>query len=229
MFFIFVFPLLFNWIPFTVDAFGQAGAWCWIRNKNIYMCEEIVAGQALQFVLWYVPLYVILSVLIVLCVIILVKIYCYNPHMWRWNQAQDDKHQRNKITRQIWSLLWYPLIYILINVVPLINRINGLVDPNNPSLVIWILTAILLPIQGGYIALAYTLLDSDTRKKLKPSCFKATIEDFYHKIGKDVDSVVMEYPLEHLQISSSMAVYAEVNENGTKYVELIDHEKGGDD
>ena len=56
VFLIFVFPMLFNWIPFTADAFGQAGAWCWIRNEDIYTCEEIVAGQVLQFVLWYVPL-----------------------------------------------------------------------------------------------------------------------------------------------------------------------------
>ena len=58
------------------------------------------------------------------------------------------------------------------------NRINGLVEPNNPKLVIWIFTAILLPIQGGYIVLAYTLLDPDTRKKLKPAHFKAAIKDF---------------------------------------------------
>ena len=224
IFFIFAFPLLFNWIPFTVDAFGRAGAWCWIRNEDIYTCDEIVAGQVLQFVLWYVPLYVILSILIVLYVVILIKIYCYNRHKWRWNQAHEfeDKNQQKKITRQIWSLLWYPLIYILINVVPLINRIHGLVEPNDPNLVIWILAAILLPIQGGYIALAYTLLDPDTRKKLKPARFRSAIKDFCQKIGKD--SVIMEYPLEHLENSNSMSLYSVADENGTKYVQLS--EKG---
>jgi hypothetical protein len=54
VFFIFVFPWLFNWVPFTVDAFGRAGAWCWIRNEDIDTCEEILAGQILQFVLWYI-------------------------------------------------------------------------------------------------------------------------------------------------------------------------------
>ena len=220
MFFIFVFPWLFNWVPFTVDAFGRAGAWCWIRNEDIYTCEEIIAGQVLQFVLWYIPLYIILSILIILYVVILVKIYCYKRRKWSWNQAHEDSHQQKKITRQIWSLLWYPLIFILINVVPLINRIDGLVDPNNPKLVIWMLTAILLPIQGGFIALAYTLLDPDTRKRLKPARFKSVIKDFCQNIGKESD--VMEYPLEHVEYSSSVAVYSAADKNGTKYVYRIE-------
>ena len=219
IFFIFVFPFLFNWIPFTVDAFGRAGAWCWIRNEDIYTCEQLVAGQVLQFVLWYIPLYIILSILIVLYVIMLVKIYCYNPHKLRWNFAHQDDYQQRKVTnlKEVWSLLWYPLIYILINVVPLINRIDGLVDPNNPKLIIWILTAILLPIQGGYIALAYTLLDPDTRKRLKPARFKAAIKEFCQKSRKG--SVIKEYPIEHLE-GNSVAVYDDADENKTDYVEL---------
>ena len=106
--------------------------------------------------------------------------------------------------------------------VPLINRIDGLVDPNNPKLVIWMLTAILLPIQGGFIALAYTLLDPDTRKRLKPARFKSVIKDFCQNIGKESD--VMEYPLEHVEYSSSVAVYSAADKNGTKYVGLS--EKG---
>ena len=107
VFFIFVFPWLFTWVPFTVDAFGRAGAWCWIRNEDIYTCKEIIAGQVLQFVLWYIPLYIILPILIVLYVIILVKIYCYKRRRWSWNQTHEDSHQQKKITRQIWSLLRY--------------------------------------------------------------------------------------------------------------------------
>ena len=173
--------------------------------------------------LWYIPLYIILPILIVLYVIILIKIYCYKRRKWSWNQAHEDSHQQKKITKQIWSLLWYPLIFILINVVPLINRIDGLVDPNNPKLVIWMLTAILLPIQGGFIALAYTLLDPDTRKRLKPARFKSAIKDFCQNIGKGSD--VMEYPLEHVEYSTSVAVYySAADENGIKYVGLS--EKG---
>ena len=83
------------------------------------------------------------------------------------------------------------------------------------------LTAILLPIQGGFIALAYTLLDPDTRKRLKPARFKSAIKDFCQNIGKGSD--VMEYPLEHVEYSTSVAVYySAADENGIKYVGLSD-------
>ncbi len=103
--------------------------------------------------------------------------------------------------------------------VPLINRINGpgLLEPN-----IWMLTAVFLPLQGGFIVLAYTLLDPDTRRRLKPARFKSAIKDFCKNIGKESD--VMEYPLEHVEYSSSVAVYSAADENGTKYVGLS--EKG---
>ena len=203
VFFIYVFPMLFNWIPFTADAFGQAGAWCWIRNEDIYTCEEIVAGQVLPFVLWYVLLYVILSILIVL--------YAILEYWSRFiatihTSGDGTKHKKittNKRKSPDKSGHCYGTFNLHPNQCsPLINRINGLVEPNNPKLVIWIFTAILLPIQGGYIALAYTLLDPDTRKKLKPARFKAAIKDFCQRIEKD--SVVMEYPVKHLESSNSM-------------------------
>ena len=74
--FIFVFPLLFGWIPFTVDAFGRAGAWCWITNEDIFTCERNLPGLLLQFILWYIPLYVILVIL--LCMYILHSVV----HSW---------------------------------------------------------------------------------------------------------------------------------------------------
>ena len=195
VFFIFIFPLLFNWIPFTVSAYGRAGAWCWIRNEDIFSCNKtIVAGQILQFVLWYVPLYVILLILIGLYVTILVKIHWYDPR--KYKGSYEDEHLHQQMSKEIQSLLWYPFIYFMINLIPLINRIHGLAQPNNPSLVLWILTALLFPIQGGFIALAFTL-DPDTRKRLKPVHIRAAAKELCQKSGKSIK----EYPAEHVPVS----------------------------
>ena len=51
VFFIFAFPLLFNWIPFTVNGYGRAGAWCWIPSEDIFTCKKLLSGRILQFVL----------------------------------------------------------------------------------------------------------------------------------------------------------------------------------
>ena len=192
LFFIFVFPLLFNWIPFTVDAYGRAGAWCWIKSEDIYSCDSIdVPGRTLQLVLWYVPLYVILIVLISLFVMILIKIHCYDSRKYKVSK-HEDKHIHEQMSKEIRSLLWYPFIYFMINLIPFINRIHGLAQPNNPSLALWILSALLFPLQGGFIALAFTL-DPDTRKRLKIVHIRAAAKELCQKSGK----TVKEYPAEH--------------------------------
>ena len=198
VFFIFFFPLTFNWIPFTVDAYGRAGAWCWIHSEDIYACNSTnVPGQILQFVLWYVPLYVILIILIALYVTILVKIHWYDPRKYKMsNDNHASKQDHQEMSKEIQSLLWYPFIYFMINLIPLINRIHGLARPNNPSLALWILTALLFPIQGGFIALAFTL-DPDTRKRLTIVQIRAATKELCQRSGK----IVKEYPAEHMPVS----------------------------
>ena len=194
VFFIFFFPLTFNWIPFTVDAYGRAGAWCWIHSEDIYACNSTnVPGQILQFVLWYVPLYVILVILIALYVTILVKIHWYDPRKYKMsNDKHASKQDHQEMSKEIQSLLWYPFIYFMINLIPLINRIHGLARPNNPSLALWILTALLFPIQGGFIALAFTL-DPDTRKRLTPIHIRAAARELCHR----GEYGVAEYPVHY--------------------------------
>ena len=192
LFFIFVFPLLFNWIPFTVNAYGRAGAWCWIRNEDIFTCKAIVAGQVLQFVLWYVPLYAILLILIALYLAILFKIHWYNPRKYRGSYQHEDEHLHQQMSKEIRSLLWYPFIYFMINLIPLINRIHGLAQRNNPSLALWILTALLFPIQGGFIALAFTL-DPDTRKRLTLVHIRAAARELCQRS----EDGVTEYPVQY--------------------------------
>ena len=196
LFFIFVFPLLINWIPFIENAYGEAGVWCWIRNEDD-SCKRFLFGQVLQFVLWYIPLYLILTVLLFLYMVILVKIHCYDRHRWTGNyKFVDEQHQIKMISREIRSLLRYPLIYFLINLFPLALRICGVWVENNTSklLPLWILTAIFYPIQGGFMALAFTL-DPDTRKRLRWVQIKSAAKELCRRSDQDF---ISEYPAEHI-------------------------------
>ena len=49
-----VLPLLFDWIPFTTNSYGQHATWCWIRilEQN---CTTNSAGLWEQIWLWHVP------------------------------------------------------------------------------------------------------------------------------------------------------------------------------
>ena len=216
VFFIFIFPILvFGWIPFTVNAFGRAGAWCWIISEDIFTCEDYLPGQVLQFVLWYIPLYVGLVILLCMYTIIIVKINCYDKR--RWNRRYDDAVYM-KLNKEIRSLLVYPLIYFIINVFLLINRIYGITPySENPSLALWFLSGLTFPLKGGIIALAFTL-DRNTRKRLKPAFFKAALKDLFCKSEK---KRVMEYPIEHIAVSTSVEVTSTMEDNDHKTVYKI--------
>ena len=176
VFVIFVLPFLFNWIPFIESAYGKAGPWCWIRSLDRDTCSEYTFGTAMELVLWYVPLYVIMFVLIVLYVIVLVKVY-RTKQAWTGKFDPQAKDAQEQIRRELVPLIAYPLIFFVLNIAPFINRIDGLIDPENPKAVLWFLSAATFPLQGGAIAIAFSL-DPETRKRLTLANFSAAFRGF---------------------------------------------------
>jgi hypothetical protein len=216
LFFIFVFPLLLNWLPFIDTAYGNSGVWCWIRSQDD-SCNRFLFGQVLQFVLWYIPLYVILTILLLLYVIILIKIHCFDRHRWTGNNYKhtDEQHQIKLMSREIRSLLRYPLIYFLVNLFPFALRIYApFIEDTNKLLPLWILTAIFFPIQGGFIALAFTL-DPDTRKRLRWVQIKSAAKELCQRNGKDY---ISEYPAEHISDTENSSILYKTN-----YHDVNDH------
>ena len=49
-----VLPLLFDWIPFTTNSYGQYATWCWIHSLE-QNCSTNSAGLWEQIWLWHVP------------------------------------------------------------------------------------------------------------------------------------------------------------------------------
>ena len=72
-----LFPLLFSWIPFIHNSFGVVGAWCWIRSwKDDCATQKYLEGIIEQFVLWYGPLFISLTLSVVAVFIILIVYTC---------------------------------------------------------------------------------------------------------------------------------------------------------
>ena len=160
---IFIFPLTFNWIPFINSTYGQAGAWCWIRNENSD-CTLFEFGQYLRFTLWYAPLYIILIVLLVGYFIILCKLRSLK-RKWHGRYDPEAEEEKERMQKEVRPLLWYPVFYIVLTIFPLVNRIQGAISPNNPNLVLWVLQAISDPLQSAFVSVAYAL-DSETIRRL---------------------------------------------------------------
>jgi len=62
-----VLPLLFDWIPFTTNSYGQFATWCWIRSLE-QNCTTDSAGRWEQIWLLHVPFWIASFVIIVLFV-----------------------------------------------------------------------------------------------------------------------------------------------------------------
>ena len=62
-----VLPLLFDWIPFTTNTYGQYATWCWIHSLE-QNCTTNPAGRWEQIWLWHVPFGIASFVIIVLFV-----------------------------------------------------------------------------------------------------------------------------------------------------------------
>ena len=161
---IFAFPLSFNWIPFLKNTYGKAGAWCWIRAVNYEDCSEHSFGVYLRFALWYVPLYALLVTMMLAYVCIVVSV-TRQRHRWTGRYDPEARRRREQMHTEVWPLLFYPIGLFILNIFPLVNRIHDSIHDSVPSYPLWMLHAVFSPLQGGYIALVYTL-DRETRRRL---------------------------------------------------------------
>ena len=178
---IFVFPLTFNWIPFINNYYGEAGAWCWIRNQD-ENCQSVKFGNHLRFIFWYIPLYVFLVVVLIMYFYILYRVRKLS-RQWEGKFDPASKVAKSKMVKEFRPLIWYPLIYLIWGIFPTMNRIHGAFS-DEPSLTLWILHAFFSPLRGGFIALAYALDGQTVRRLLRDRC----------AIFRRCKSHVTEYP-----------------------------------
>ena len=206
LFFIVIFPVLINWIPFIDSAYGNSGAWCWIRSEDA-TCNTFLFGQVVQFVLWYIPFYLLLTILLFLYVMILIKIHCFDQRRkWTENnyQRSEEWHQIKVTSREVRSLLRYPLIYFLFNLFSLALRIYGAFDNDAETLLpLYVLTAVAFPIHSSFIAVAF-MLDPDTRKRLRWAQIKSAAKELCQRNGSDI---ISEYPAEHISDCENSLTY----------------------
>jgi hypothetical protein len=144
--------------------------------------------------------------------IFIIAYLIYQRYCKRGGDAPDSVTEQLKyrLDEQVWPLLFYPFGVVLLNIVPLINRVYISVNVDNPSYALWIVGAVLSPLQGGYIAVVY-VLDRDTLKRLTYSNLMATL-------CRRKDEV-SEYPIEKSWRSDSVL---DNEESETPYKRFVD-------
>ena len=139
---------MFVWIPFLHDAYGLAGAWCWIRQKDDN-CDSLLAGKIEQYVLGYGPVSFLCIVAMVVVAVMLV-ILC----KWLYFQETPDPVYRT-ILRENAPLMIYPVL--IVKLLVLAHRLYQITTSIHNNTILWIIHAAIAPLNSLSFAIVYSL------------------------------------------------------------------------
>lgn len=173
--FIYVIPLTISWIPFVKHSYGDIDGSCTFLTINPGSCTRDEIGLILDIVLWWIPLYITfiiggLTYLIILCRLNSAKRE-YTPLL-----EMDREVIYQRTMNDIGYFKWYPLLYMIINIIPVITATISYVKPHEDELALNVTSTIIIGLQGGFIALAVAL-DPSTRKRLGWRSFCAAFKE----------------------------------------------------
>ena len=189
-------PLLWCWIPFIQHSYGTAGSWCGIRTLA-EDCSSYRFGQVLQFILWYIPLYLLLTATFFVALAVVLKMW-RDGHRWAGLYDEETKAKRKRMTTEIRPLLWFPFIYLALNTFSLIDRIyNNAAHPEDPVVELTYLHACTSPLRGAFVALVFTLAGG----KMQMSQVRGTILHCCNRQSVDI----REYPALQGDLDDSLA------------------------
>ena len=180
-------PLVISWIPFIGLSYGPAGVFCWIRDREYETCDVFDLGAYLRFLLYYVPLYALMTGLAILLVITLC-ISRRKKKLWMTgNLGKETIELQKKIISETRSLIWYPVFFMAICIAPLIFRIYGIFKTDGT--IYFILSYVLVIVYRliGVIIVLIFAFDPETRKKLNCVEIQAAVQRWK---GKEKNAVV---------------------------------------
>lgn len=164
--FCWLFPVVTMSLPFIDDVYGPAGVWCWMKNDWRWRFGD-----------WY--FFRIGSLIIFVVVMIHMTVVMYRMKTSRL--SSNPVH--NTISDDIKTLRLYPIVYFLVNIFPVVNRIQNAVSADEQKGYVFgllLFQSIADPSFGAIAALVY-VLDSRTRKKLKPKQFREAAQRWRHR------------------------------------------------
>ncbi|XP_028848235.1 cyclic AMP receptor-like protein A [Denticeps clupeoides] len=139
-------PLIMSCLPLFLGYYGPAGAWCWITDNRV----------AWRFGIWYIPLFT----LIFLMICCYARIICVaNRRMQSWFGTFNPERERRKVAliEEVGPLKWYPSVYLLVSLFPLINRLHNAVYPGSPVFSLTLLHVLSAPLHGLANACVFSL------------------------------------------------------------------------
>lgn len=169
-------PLLWFWVPLWKQAYGTSGGWCGIKFLQAD-CTPFTIGTYIQFGIWYIPLYISTFIITALMIIVAIKIL-RSRHIWQGKFDPLSVAVKQALSEELQPLIWYPILYLLLNSFSFISQIYRAVFPASSSPVLPYLRVLTSPFRGAAIAVVFAL-DRSTRNRLNRAHCKAACLDWY--------------------------------------------------
>ena len=140
-------------IPIFTDSYGRAGPWCWIKNhRNPCNRSTYLEGEFQQFCVWYGPAFIVLVLASLLVLGTLLVLICRIHFKKCLNLKKDESlpllntllSNYKRVLHLALPLLAYPLIFCLLIVIPLLNRLYEAVSKKSNYL-LFLATAFCIP------------------------------------------------------------------------------------
>ena len=171
-----IFPLLHSWIPFTTNSYGMSDASCWIRGwKDNCARDKSTPGLIEQFALCYGPFYLIAvldAFAIVIMVIVLIRRAFFERRVSKTGvenapllTSRNDK--RKEAVRQLMPLLIYPLLFLLMIMFGLVDRVYAAIakTASYPLTIIHAVLGFSWPFFAGLALILHLCLLREWKKK----------------------------------------------------------------
>ncbi|KAG5185120.1 hypothetical protein JKP88DRAFT_268431 [Tribonema minus] len=139
-------------LPLTTDAYGSTGSWCWITVDQV----------GWRYGAFYGILWLIIAGEIVAYVQVYRRVHQMVARMEAAGAQQGSSVRRRqaRVRRFLRSLAMYPAILIFCWTTPSINRIQNIIDPDNPIYPLLLTQVITVRLQGLLNAIAYGFTDA---------------------------------------------------------------------
>ena len=151
---LFIAPLVLNWMPFMQELYGLSGPWCWIKTTH-NNCDTIKFGVALTVVLFFIP-----ALVVVLFSFISFTVICSCGCKAALKLNGGNRKTANRFIREILLIAFYPLVYNILCIIILANRIKEatILDKDEPQFFpLWMAEAIADPARVVFLPLAFLL------------------------------------------------------------------------
>ena len=195
-------PIVVSWIPFIKLAYGPAGVFCWIRGKEYESCALFTLGAYLRLVLYYGPFYVLMMGLAVLLIITRCTTHRKKKKWIGGIMRKEIVELQKKIESETRLLIGYPILFMVISILPLIVRIYEayILEEDIFYYAMYTVLIIAYRLIGAIIALIF-VLDPETKQKLKLVEIQAAIRRWR---GKEEDAI-KEYFFDQSARSDSLS------------------------